>query len=472
MEPNASQVDLPASDDSTEVVAAPPPAAPASKAPSEPKSILKNRTPQINKQNVLKATQSAQRKATRAVNPNTYIDKDNGLYFGRTPKSWLQITVFYIIYYFLLYCVYVVSIGIGTNSLTYHNYKTVDGDIVYKPKVRTRTDQPGLAVYPQNNLFEGRHSDSILNYDSSDENSINEITNVLLHRVIRPNLQTCNKEGPVYKYSERPLHTHKTRFSLIRRQYRGTRNRPLILLKLNRIIDWEPKAITGVVNNTDLYNKIEEFHTGNVYFTCTGYESISEKGKIENDKNFKRVEFLNPQTPVDGSKWNDKSWANGCDKAGDNVGCIPVSWFEKYNGNDPFAVMREQIAKDGSSDADNEEKDPCDAEDDPLLNDKCELEKAERLDKGYKENLMSKGVIPKIVHKSCWPFMIGIVHAVDITKPVKVQCRAWLRNTNIPKDIAAENPNNNAEITFGFRDLHNCDAEKEECDNGGWFEES
>lgn len=235
-------------------------------------------------------------------------------------------------------------------------------------------------------MFEGRGSDNVLHFNSKSENAINEITNVLLHRVIRPNLQTCDRNGPVYSYSERPLQTHKTRFSLIRRQYREDRKRPLIILKLNRIIDWEPKAITQVKG--ELRDKIEEFHTGNVYFTCKGKESTDPiTGKVSQDSNFKRVKFLNPDNGNGKTHKNGQSWANGCDKAGDEVGCIPVSWFDTYYGNDPFSDLRSKAPE-----AEDDEIDPCDAaiiEGDDETLDQCELNEAERLDKGYKEKLRS-----------------------------------------------------------------------------------
>lgn len=74
-----------------------------------------------------KATAQAQKK----LNPNNYIDSENGVYFGRTPASWLKITIFYIVYYFLLYCIYVVSLGLSTNTLTYYSFKTPSDAIVY-----------------------------------------------------------------------------------------------------------------------------------------------------------------------------------------------------------------------------------------------------------------------------------------------------------------------------------------------------
>lgn len=229
------------------------------------------------------------------------------------------------------------------------------------------------------------------------------------------------------------------------------------MLKLNRLIDWTPKPIKRVTG--DLQANIEEFHKGNIYFTCKGFETTDHKGRVTADKNFKTVRFLNPNITED---------ANGCEKAGDKVGCLPVSWFDKYEGNDPFQEMRDlaNIKKEGDKTID-----PCDEEN--IANEKlaaqCELQEADRLDKGYKENLRNRNIIPKIVHKSCWPFMTAIIEAVDINKPVKVQCRAWLGNTNIQAGVVADDPLNNIDTVFGFQDLSQCDPDVDYCDNGGWY---
>jgi len=377
------------------------------------------------------------------------VDEENGLYLGRTPMSWAMILIFYLVYYILLAVIFRLAVGLGTNSLTSNNFKSSTGDLVFKPKIRTRVDQPGLAVFPHNNIEE-RGSEGILNFNSEDDICIREITQILWHRIIHPNLQTCPKHSPIMRYSEWPLKTHGTRDSLIRRQYGDERKRPLVILKLNRIIDWTPKPVKRA--DGDLGKNIEEFHGGNIYFTCKGMETLNEKGQVREDPNFKTMTFLNPNITGD---------ANGCDKAGEKVGCLPVSWFQPYEGNDPFLEPVE-------SRKDDEDSDPCD-EGAETESDHCLLAERDRLDQGYKKNLREKGIIPKIVKRSCWPFMIGIVHAHDISQPVRVQCKAWTGNTNSLDGLSADDISNNVETTFGFRDLSSCDPDEEDCSNGGWY---
>lgn len=390
------------------------------------------------------------------VKKEMFVNEEEGLYLGRTPASWAKIGIFYIVYYVLLYIIFIAAVGFSTNSLTSINFKKDDGSLVYKPKIRTRVDQPGLSVYPHNNLDEGRRADGVLSWDSNNNDAIREVTQILFQRLIKPNLESCPEENPVSRYSRRPLDTHGSRSSLIRRQYGSERMRPLVILKVNRLIDWTPKPVKRVEG--DLREDIEEFHKGNIYFTCKGYETTDVKGKVKKDKNFKSVHFLNPNITED---------ANGCEKAGSKVGCLPVAWFDKYQGNDPFQEMRDLVSSTSSP----SDKDPCDAEEieNEKLAAKCELQEADRLDRGYKKNLQNRNILPKIVHKSCWPFMTAIIEAHDINKPVKVQCKAWLGNTNIPENTSAEDVLNNVETVFGFRDLSECDPNVEYCDNGGWY---
>lgn len=73
-------------------------------------------------------------------------DAKNGTVFGRNAGSWLRITLFYLVYYTFL------------AALMYFFVTTYQGNLDTPggkaPKITTRVDQPGTAVYPLANITE------------------------------------------------------------------------------------------------------------------------------------------------------------------------------------------------------------------------------------------------------------------------------------------------------------------------------
>lgn len=73
-----------------------------------------------------------------------WYDSKTGKLLGRTGKSWLKITIFYVIYYTFLGCLMYFALGIYKNDME-SRYNA--------PRINTRVDQPGLSAVPATNVF-------------------------------------------------------------------------------------------------------------------------------------------------------------------------------------------------------------------------------------------------------------------------------------------------------------------------------
>ena len=304
------------------------------------------------------------------INWRRYYDKENQILFGRSKWSWLKISTFYSVYYVILYLIFILSIGFATNSINSDsksikkikvktNSTFSETRNIYSPVYRARIQQPGLAVFPHNNAADFRNpssSENLIKYNSSNTDDVQALSNILFHRIIRPNLAMCPSEHPVRRYSKRAIETHVYRKSLLRRQYGDQRKAPLIMLRLNKIIDWLPLPITKInkQDSQELRNKIDRFHSGNIYFTCSEkFNKVYDKqsGSYVEDtqsSNLESVKFLNPFAEKY-EEDNDnlvnqllKFNSNGCDEAGEDVGCLPATWFDAYQGNNPFSYQKDK----------------------------------------------------------------------------------------------------------------------------------
>lgn len=92
---------------------------------------------------------------------NIFYDPDAGTVLGRTGCSWLKILTFYVIYYSLLGVLFYGTVVLWQNKST--DITTVDGRTkgVATPYIRSRTDQPGMAVHPHNNLIQDEENQEL-----------------------------------------------------------------------------------------------------------------------------------------------------------------------------------------------------------------------------------------------------------------------------------------------------------------------
>merc|ERR1712150_290898 len=173
-----------------------------------------------------------------------------GKVLGRSAKSWIKITIFYVIYYTFLGCLMYFSLGLYKNNLL-DNYE--------KPKIRTRTDQPGMSAIPANNVHKDKLNKNFA-FDPSKKESYESYVNEI--------------EKFISKYDENV----KKQFSpeVVKSYYE--QGKILYFLRINKVIDWLPVgynsageiAQSGYVDENQNPSLLftNDFQSKGVYFFC------------------------------------------------------------------------------------------------------------------------------------------------------------------------------------------------------------
>ncbi|XP_055343783.1 sodium/potassium-transporting ATPase subunit beta-2-like [Paramacrobiotus metropolitanus] len=261
---------------------------------------------------------------------NFLYDKSTGKVLGRTGKSWLQITVFYLIFYGVLAAFFAVLLVLFLQTLDTTQPKWVkeQGIIGNKPGMGFRPTPPDTGsslIWVK--TTSGQPTETTQKYiDSLNEYLLAYDANSATHsdgsNIDCTNRRPDEKTKVVCRY---PL--EKLGPCTKENNYGYKHGQPCVLLKLNKIFGWvpEPYNATDIANKNypeDLQRYVEKqkitLKPDQLYYTCSGQDSVDKEniGPIrihpesfspnffpyENRPNYltpvAMVEFLNPQQGV------------------------------------------------------------------------------------------------------------------------------------------------------------------------------
>jgi hypothetical protein len=190
-------------------------------------------------------------------------DPKEGTVLGRNFASWAKITGFYLVYYSLLGVLfYAYTIMWYEQSRVYST-----APVGTKPFVAySRLDQPGAATHPFKEMYEDGDVD-VLNMFDKDiqvkycEKIVAYFNNVQLEDTVdcsqaetNPKTGTCavsigvRKAAGLEAWNDKQLNDLETCTNLLAKQ------RPMVIIDLNKIYGWTPKNSGGVAFNCYEYN--------------------------------------------------------------------------------------------------------------------------------------------------------------------------------------------------------------------------
>jgi len=345
----------------------------------------------VDKEAMKRKAEEAKGKLSKAL-----YDEDDGTFLGRTTESWGKILGFYAIYYFILFLIFMFSLKVFEWNSMLSNGGT-------RPAINSRLDEPGLVVIPHNYIIEDDLNKNLeyskVEAESENEELQDQFENIIdqyYFKLLKPNMDTCHPDGPVAHYSKF-LWNHTVNTQTGENGFRDSlrKGKPIILLKLTRIINWQPVSV--VKAKGELKQAIQtsgvpgaHFMKDMVYFTCKDAdESLDDKGRIV-PGNVKQIIFHNPS-------------ACGVLGRAHNFGCIPTSWYGEHDIFDK--ELQETVLEDNMYTG----RDPWEG------NRQCENSKSGQV-------------------CSCQPFVALTVKAYDQNKPVNVKCQVHLANVESQVD--------------------------------------
>jgi len=212
---------------------------------------------------------------------------------GRTALSWAKILGYYCVYYSILACLSYTYIH------TYQGHLPVPGE--GGPKIRSRTDMPGAAVYPFNSIENAEDGDNnivTLSTDIKKEQSklyISTLEEFVKTYTVADSETSANKT--VYTCTDTDDITSKTCKVPNSNFFKNETIKdsvlnmsPYVTIALNKVINWHPlnKALWDDQVSKDFTNSQDfKFIKNAVYFDC--YESDISGAHIE-EKNTKDSE--------------------------------------------------------------------------------------------------------------------------------------------------------------------------------------
>jgi len=216
-----------------------------------------------------------------------FID-DKGRFLGRTGASWAKILTFYAVYYTFLAGLIYFTVTIYADSLA---ARPGQG----KPKISTRTDQPGASVFPFQTIdasidqdgelflndnkaaaaYNKALSDLALQYDAANAGAQDcRRTDITVNKCRVSNAKKLSDLGIKGKNEK----TNEDEYSF---QNTIDSKKPLFAITLNKLIGWTP------VNTKNLVPNGKNFVKNSVQFDC--FEFDPKKGRQEGNFN---IDFL------------------------------------------------------------------------------------------------------------------------------------------------------------------------------------
>ncbi|KAK9870330.1 hypothetical protein WA026_006415 [Henosepilachna vigintioctopunctata] len=207
---------------------------------------------------------------TRAI-----YNSDEGQFFGRTPKNWAQLIIFYIIFYICL-------AGLFAGCLTVF-YLTIDEKV---PKLQQTDgligDNPGMGLRPNSDLeIEG----NFIYFNGKNETQANKWIK-RLNNFMRPYIAPVPGNNSIHcSFYRRPIGNEicKVDINLFEdcapKDLYGYRTAsPCVYLKLNKIYGWEPE--THLLPTDDMPSDLKQRITSlpqlnrtQVWVSCNGLTS-------------------------------------------------------------------------------------------------------------------------------------------------------------------------------------------------------
>jgi len=172
---------------------------------------------------------------------------------GRSGKSWAKITLFYMVYYGFLACLFAASISLVLSTLD-----------EYTPKFQTRVQAPGVTIQPKTPSKRKQTSNIIFNMDKPD--SYKEYTNQLDEFLYAYRSENQTDNDRFMNCPKGNANTQQTysgndvakacRFDVgtlgecSSGNYGYDEGKPCVLIKVNRIINWYPVGFTDLSKAT------------------------------------------------------------------------------------------------------------------------------------------------------------------------------------------------------------------------------
>jgi hypothetical protein len=190
---------------------------------------------------------------------------------GRTGASWAKISLFYFIYYSLLAALIYFSVTLRADYLATH-----PGDRK-APMITTRTDSPGAAVYPFQNITADIDGDGVLNFvtklDDSKKAYIKAMDafadSVNKHKGVDCSHKTVNVEDTTCRVENaQVLKDYKAGGAF---EKAITDKSPLFAVNLNKIWNWQP-INDGTGNNN--FARPGKFVKNSVEMRCYQFSKL------------------------------------------------------------------------------------------------------------------------------------------------------------------------------------------------------
>lgn len=218
---------------------------------------------------------------------STFIyNKREGKFLGRTGKSWAQIIVFYIIFYFFLAAFWLACLAIflktiDSNKPRYYGKDTIIGD---NPGVGY---QPWLKDDPESTLikFSANDDSSYAHYIEAMENYLAKYSNINDTRSCVDNEKNSELGGKACRFNLSQFERKCGKAN----DYGFRDGKPCIILSLNRLIGWQPEDYAD--NEVPLEVK-SRYKPNSIAFFCNGTSDVD----VEHIGN---AEYL-PEEGIDG----------------------------------------------------------------------------------------------------------------------------------------------------------------------------
>lgn len=194
-------------------------------------------------------------------------NKDKGTVLGRTAKSWMQITVFYIIFYALLAAFWIGCLAIFLSTLDpklprFYGKGTIIGvnpGLGYQPWLLDNPDSTLIRL----NL---RDKSQATKYSEAMDKYLERYSNITSTRVCTGDMSNRNVSS-----GEDPCRFTLEEFEANgcgkKNKYGYEDGKPCVILSLNRLILWEPTAFTA-----DSVPEVvrDRYKAGNIAVHCDG----------------------------------------------------------------------------------------------------------------------------------------------------------------------------------------------------------
>uniref|UniRef100_A0A913I1V7 Sodium/potassium-transporting ATPase subunit beta n=2 Tax=Strongyloides stercoralis TaxID=6248 RepID=A0A913I1V7_STRER len=258
--------------------------------PKDGTNMAKHNNP-IEENNVLMANgvKSVERKGGFS---SFLYNKHAGTFCGRTPKSWVQIIIFYVIFYTLLAAFWLACLKAFLNTLDpkvprFYGKGTIIGNnpgVGYQPWIKEKADSTLVK-------FDSKNPDSYKQYIDVLDKYLGKYSNITGTR-------NCGPSDSNSQLIDADYNKGACRFDLSvfekhgcskENDYGFKEGKPCIILSLNRLIGWKPESY----DDNEVPSEVQgRYKKGSIAFHCDG-TSASDK------ENLGKVSYI-PESGIDG----------------------------------------------------------------------------------------------------------------------------------------------------------------------------